>query len=107
MSLDITLTAVRPTTVFDANLTHNLGRMAAEAGIYVALWRPEDIPASTAGQLVPLLRDGLATLLREPERFTALNPENGWGSYEGLVRVATEYLAACEANPDAEVSVSR
>ena len=31
MSLDVTLTAVRPTTVYDANITHNLGAMAREA----------------------------------------------------------------------------
>ena len=26
--------------VYGANITHNLGKMAAEAGIYEALWRP-------------------------------------------------------------------
>jgi hypothetical protein len=33
MSLDITLTAVRPTPVFDANITHNLSKMADENGL--------------------------------------------------------------------------
>ena len=33
MSLDVTLTAVRPTEVYSANITHNLW-MAEEAGIY-------------------------------------------------------------------------
>lgn len=29
--------------VYSANITHNLGRMAAEAGIYEALWRPGEL----------------------------------------------------------------
>lgn len=28
---------------FSANITHNLGKMAAEAGIYLALWRPGEM----------------------------------------------------------------
>lgn len=45
MSLDVYLTAVRPTEVFSANITHNLGEMADKAGIYKACWRPEEIGA--------------------------------------------------------------
>lgn len=33
MSLDVYLTAVRPTTVYDANITHNLGSMAHDASV--------------------------------------------------------------------------
>jgi hypothetical protein len=29
--------------VFDANVTHNLGAMAEEAGIYTACWRPNEL----------------------------------------------------------------
>jgi hypothetical protein len=29
--------------VFDYNITHNLGEMAKAAGIYMELWRPEEI----------------------------------------------------------------
>ncbi len=28
--------------VYSANITHNLGEMADKAGIYYALWRPEE-----------------------------------------------------------------
>ena len=41
MSLDIDLIETSPHSVFDANITHNLGKMAGEAGIYEALWHPE------------------------------------------------------------------
>lgn len=32
-------------SVFDRNITHNLGNMADKSGIYYALWRPEEIKA--------------------------------------------------------------
>jgi hypothetical protein len=42
MSLDVYLTAVRKTTIYSSNITHNLGAMAQAAGIYQACWRHED-----------------------------------------------------------------
>jgi hypothetical protein len=93
--------------VYSANITHNLGKMAREAGIYEALWRPEEIGITHTAQLIAPLNEGLALLKSNPERFTRLNPENGWGTYEGLVRFVADYLAACEAYPASEVSVWR
>ena len=104
MSLDITLYAVRRTAVYDANITHNLNKMASEAGIYKELWRPEEVGITKAGQLIKPLQEGLALLKSDPERFKHLNPENGWGSYEGLVEFVEKYLEACVESPDAEVS---
>jgi hypothetical protein len=60
-----------------------------------------------ASQLVEQMRMGLTALKADPSRFKALNPENGWGSYDGLVSFVTAYLEACEANPTATVEVSR
>ncbi len=93
--------------VYHANITHNLNKMASEAGVYFALWRPEEINITAAGQLIPLLRDGLATLQTEPERFLPFNPPNGWGDYDGLIRFVADYLAACERYPTATIEVSR
>jgi hypothetical protein len=107
MSLDVTLTAVRPTTVYDSNITHNLGRMADEAGIYQHLWRPEEIGITTAAQLIEPLSAGLALLRSDPAHFRAFNAPNGWGLYEHFVAFVEQYLDACRENPDATVSVSR
>lgn len=107
MNLDVTLTATRPTEVYSANITHNLGKMAEEAGIYEALWRPEEIGCTKAAQLVPLLRDGLAKLRANPAHYEQFNAANGWGLYEHFVPFVAKYLAACEANLDADVSVWR
>jgi len=93
--------------VYCANITHNLNSMAKEAGIYKHLWRPDEIDIQKAGQLIEPLQKGLAVLRNDPERFRAFNPANGWGTYEGLVSFVGRYLAACEATPAADVSISR
>lgn len=92
---------------YSRNITHNLNTMAGEAGIYEALWRPDEIGITKAAQLIEPLKDGLAKLESDPERFEKLNPSNGWGSYEGLVSFVRDYLQACQENPEADVSVCR
>lgn len=95
------------TTVYDANITHNLNKMASEAGIYRYLWRPDEIEVTHAHQLIEPLKAGLKLLKSDRVRFEAFNPINGWGNYDGLVCFIEEYLSACEEYPQAEVSVSR
>jgi hypothetical protein len=51
MSLDVSITRTQPTCVYDANITHNLGAMAKAAGIYMHLWRPDEIGIKTASEL--------------------------------------------------------
>jgi hypothetical protein len=107
MSLDVYLKAVRPVEVYWANITHNLGKMADAAGIYEALWRPEEIEVTKASQLVPLLTEGLAKLKADPAKYEAFNAPNGWGLYKHFVPFVEKYLQACIDNPDAEIEVSR
>lgn len=107
MSLDVTLTAIRPTTVYDSNITHNLGKMAEAAGIYQALWRPEEIGITKAEQLIAPLTEGLTKLKADPAKYEAFNAPNGWGVYEHFVPFVEQYLAACVGNPDADIHVSR
>lgn len=107
MSLDVSLEAVRPTEVYSANITHNLGAMAREAGIYEHLWRPDEIGVTSASELIEPLTAGLALLTADPERFKAHNAPNGWGRYEHLVLFVQCYLEACKENPEATVSVCR
>ena len=93
--------------VYDRNITHNLGKMAAEAGLYEAMWRPDEQGWTHAHDLIRPLRDGLAALQASPDHYKAFNPENGWGDYEGLLDFAASYLAACMKWPSADVEVSR
>lgn len=92
---------------YSANITHNLGEMAEEAGIYKHLWRPEEIGITTAAQLIAPLHEGLALLKSDPDRFEKHNAPNGWGTYKHFVPFVEEYLAACANNPEAYVNVSR
>lgn len=103
----ITIPMHETNCVYHANITHNLNKMAAEAGIYKCLWQPEEIGITKAEQLIEPLSLGRGQLLENPEHFAQFNPENGWGSYNGLVQFVERYLIACKQFPDATVRVSR
>ena len=103
MSLDVTLSE----RVYSANITHNLAEMAIQAGIYKALWRPEEAGYYRAEDLIEPLTKGLALLTADPERFKAFDSPNGWGVYENFVPFVAKYLQACVERPDAIISVNR
>lgn len=107
MSLDVYLTDADGTEVFSSNITHNLGRMAEEAGIYKCLWRPEEVGITTAAQLIEPLATGLAKLATEKSRFEQFNAPNGWGLWKHFVPFCADYLQACRDNPEALLRVSR
>jgi hypothetical protein len=108
MSLHIYLNQIQPVSVFDANITHNLNRMAMEAGIYQQVWRPEECPEiQTAKDLIPHLERGIVELRSSPEKYLAFNPENGWGDYDGFVAWLERYLAACREFPDSTIETCR
>lgn len=96
------------TVLHEANITHNLIGMAYRAGIYEAVWHPDEIGAVRARDIVRVLTAGLAKLeAGGAEAFQDTAPENGWGTFDGLVKFVREYLEACKANPDALILVSR
>jgi len=107
MSLDVYLKTEDEGYVFDWNVTHNLGKMAREAGLYEVLWRPDENDFETAEQMLPVLKEGLLELVCNEGHYSTFNPENGWGSYEGLVKFVAKYLNACSNYPHATVEVSR
>lgn len=97
----------RTNEVYTANITHNLNVMANRAHMYYALWRPDEMGWTHARDIIEVLAKGLRDLKATPGPFKKLNPENGWGSYDGLVAFVEEYLAACRKYPDARIEVSR
>lgn len=113
MSLDVYLTTDscdkcgHGEEVYWANITHNLNMMADEAGIYKALWHPEEINATKAKDIIELLTKGLDLLKFDPPRFKKFDSSNGWGLYEHFVPWVEKYLAACKEYPDAMIRVSR
>lgn len=113
--------------IFDGGTTHNLGKMAKEAGIYDALWRPyqlkeeynipdgdheaeydfEDENPMYAKDIISALERGLKDLEKRPKYFEKFNSPNGWGMYEHFVPFVTRYLEACKENPEALIVASR
>lgn len=107
MSLDVYLSQMHETNVYEANITHNLNKMASEAGIYKCLWRPEEVGITKAEQLIPLLKEGLSKLMDNPEYYRRFNSPNGWGTYEDFVPWVRRYLDACREFPNAKVEIWR
>jgi len=92
---------------YTANITHNLGKMAKEAGIYKALWRPKEINITKASELIDLLEKGLTDLKAKPEHYKQFNSPNGWGMYEHFIPFIEKYLEACKIYPDATIEAYR
>ena len=112
--------------LYSSNITHNLNRMADEAGLYEALWRPymlkteidfgddysteykfEEENPSKAHELIAVIEKGLADLKAKPKHYEKFNSSNGWGMYEHFVPFVETYLEALKEFPDADVEVSR
>lgn len=112
--------------VYDANITHNLGKMASEAGLYEALWRPyrlkegyvpttdydkelefEDANTTYAYELISIIEKGLEELKSKPEHYETFNSPNGWGMYEHFVPFVEKYLDALKQYSECRVSVWR
>ncbi len=94
-------------TLYEANVTHNLTRMARAAGIYEVCWRPEEIGATKAKDIIEPLAAGVAWLERNPGEASLHNPSNGWGNYDGFLMWVRRYLDACLEHPEADIRVSR
>lgn len=92
---------------FDANITHNLNKMADAAGIYDHIWRPEEIGITTAKELIEPLTKGLADFKARPEYYEEFSASNGWGTYEQFVPWVEKYLNACIEYPESTIHVSR
>ena len=92
--------------VFDANITHNLGEMADAAGIYYACWRPKEIDAIKASDILPLLEKGFEDMKARPAYYKQFDSSNGWGLYVDFLPWVEEYLNACRKYPDAIIEVS-
>jgi len=113
MSLTVYLNVTKPVRVYDNNITHNLGSMAANVKLsngltlYDVLWRPDEHELILARDIAKLLYEGWNILLSEPDRFKQFNPHNGWGNYNNLCKFVYEYRTACWDEPDATIEVCR
>ena len=114
--------------VYSANITHNLGEMAEEAGLYKALWRPYQLKADyidfdnddyqsewqyeeantvRAHEIIEIIEKGLEDMKARPKHYETFNSSNGWGMYHNFVPWIEKYLAALKEFPDAQVVCDR
>ncbi len=107
MSLTVYLTDEAGNEVYSRNITHNLGKMAQEAGIYMHLWRPDENGVTHARQIIEPLAAGVTLLATQKRRFEEFNSPNGWGTWEHFLPFCADYLQACRDNPDALVRACR
>ena len=140
MSLDVTLyrnylvsydegktLEPRREELYSANITHNLNKMADEAGLYEALWRPyklkpgynipeddhkaqweyEQANPVRAYEIIEIIEKGLADMKARPKHYEKFNSPNGWGMYEHFVPFIEKYLAALKEFPEAQVVCDR
>jgi hypothetical protein len=86
------------------NITHNLNKMAQDAGIYDALWHPGE--GMTAAKWAKIIKPAMIVMHESPDRFKAFDASNGWGTYGDFMPWLEQLLTACNKNPDSVVSAS-
>lgn len=85
------------------NVTHNLVPMWHKAGCYRALYKCD---GKLALEIVPALKKSLNKMLKNPIDFKKLNPQNGWGSYEGAIDFLYGLIKEFSKYPKARIKVS-
>ena len=89
----------------ECNHTHNCNEMVRQAGIpdwpYKFLDRVQE--EGTARDMIGPIADVVRELIVNAPEYEAMNPENGWGSRESLLRTLSNLGAACAMHPDAKV----
>lgn len=93
--------------VYESNITHNLAEVAGQCGCYEACWRPEDIAALYARDIIPKLEAGLLYLTQNRAALRKYEPDNGWGTVDDFERFLNNYLQACKTYPHARIDVCR
>lgn len=113
--------------LYTSNITHNLGKMAAEAGLYEALWRPyqlkpgynipeddhdaeyeyEEANPVRAHEIIDIIEKGLEDMKARPKHYEKFNSSNGWGMYHNFVPWIEEYLKALKEFPETQVVCDR
>ena len=85
------------------NYTHNCNRMIRDAGLTEWPYSVHGWAASTLGER---LSAALDVLRSDPDKYRAMDPENGWGSYDTLVPLLEQVVESCRQYPSARVQMS-
>lgn len=102
MSYDVGLYDADDNEITSRNITSNVAPMWQRAGIDLA-----DIDGQRAGDVHRPLCRAVAAMLADPDTYRAMDPVNGWGSYESCVEFLYRLALDFGAHPNAIVVVSR
>jgi hypothetical protein len=67
--------------------------------------RLRDFDKQTCDEVAPKLLVGIIKMVHAPDIYRAMNPENGWGSYEDALRYLVDMYKACLEHPNSIVRV--
>lgn len=103
MSLNVSVKAKKLVDVYEDNITYNLAPMYYKCiDINGGLKALNGMKCKNA---VPVLNRAIDDLIENKEEYEKLNPENGWGSYEGLLKSLKNLRIACLENPNGKVEI--
>ena len=111
MSLDIMICK----EMHHLNITHNLAKMAQNVPVcvlndltlYDVIWRADEHDIDYAEYLIEYLEEARSYMIANRKKLEKYNPENGWGSYDGLLETVDTYYRICKDNPDSYIRLSR
>ena len=106
MSYDVSLELqgpydAEPVSVFWENYTSNCAPMWRAAGADLS-----EMNGWKGAQVAEVVNEALEVMQANPEDFQAMNPANGWGSYDGVVLLLLNIRQAAGRFPDAKMRVS-
>lgn len=86
---------------YAANYTSNVSPMWSEA-----LGRDmSDLRGMRCADAKPILDAAVLAMEADPARFRAMNPENGWGDYEGALKILRALADRCAKYPGAQIGM--
>lgn len=103
MSWDVKLKAKREIILFQTNITYNLSDMYykcidKELGL-------KKLNGLSSKEALPIVKRAIEDMIKNKEEYEKLNPSNGWGSYDGLLRDLRNLKESCEQIPDGVIEV--
>jgi hypothetical protein len=93
--------------LYEANITHNLGKMATELGIYQVLWRMEETDVLQAKDLYPYIRKAIIEMVTYPEYYKKFDSDNGWGTFKDFLPWLSRLIVALDQYPESYLATSR
>jgi hypothetical protein len=68
-----------------------------EKGIYT-------IDNNPVKESIEILQLAIENMRNNPDYYKTMNPPNGWGDYEGALKVLTDLLDACKTNARSKIA---